>query len=323
MGFNVLITGSTGFVGRALLKRLLVDNFNIRAAVRNDSNNKIHEGIEIINVGELNSITQWKKSLEGVDVVVHLAARAHILHDQVGSSGAEYFRINVDATLNLANQAAKAGIKRFIYLSTIKVNGEFTEPGKFFTPDDLPCPQNAYGVSKYKAELGLREIANESGMELVIIRPPLVYGPDVKANFLSLMQLLSRSIPLPFGSINNKRSLVALDNLVDLIVKCSIHPEAANQIFLVSDDDDLSTTDLLCRLGRALEKPPRLFSLPHSWLHLFARLLGFGGEFDRLLNSLCVDISKTRDILSWSPIIGVDEALSKAAENFKKNEKNF
>jgi len=314
---QILITGSTGFIGIALIARLAEENFNIRAIVRNNKATTFNEEVKVINVGELTTSINWKQALEGVDVVIHLASRVHIMNDQAADPTAEYQRINVDASLNLARQAADLGVKRFIYLSSIKVHGEFTELSRPFVADDMLFPQSSYAISKYQSELGLRELSIESEMEIVIIRPPLVYGPGVKANFLSMMKWLSRSIPLPFGRIHNLRSLVAIDNLVDLIVKCIDHPAAANQAFLVSDGEDLSTPDLLYRMGVALDKPVRLIPIPVLWLQFFSYLFGFDSTFERLCSSLQVDISKTQKLLGWDPIIGVDEGLRRAAQNLK------
>lgn len=314
---QILVTGSAGFVGRALIARLISEQFTICATVRNNTNNTFNPKIKVVNVGELTPLLGWHQALEGVEVVIHLAARVHMMGDQAKDSYAEYRLVNVDATLNLAHQAAKTGVKRFIYLSSIKVNGESTKPGRAFTSEDIPKPQDAYAISKYQAELGLQAIALETGMQVVIIRPPLVYGPGVKANFLSMMRCLSRSIPLPLGAINNLRSLVALDNLVDLVVRCIDHPGAASQIFLVSDGEDISTISLLYRMGNVLGKPARLIPVPVSLLHIFGILLGRQAIVERLCSSLQVDISKTRKLLDWSPPINVDEGLRKVAQGFK------
>lgn len=305
---HILVTGATGFIGAALVNRLKNNNFILSASTRNFVPDYLND-VNIIKIGDLTPSLNWREALLGVDVVIHLASRVHIMKDKAGDPQAEYNLANVDATLNLARQASERGVKRFIYMSSIKVNGEFTDPGKVFTAEDSPSPQDPYSISKLQAELGLKMIALETGIEVVIIRPPLVYGPGVKANFLSMMQWLSRSIPLPLGGINNLRSFVALDNLVDLIVKCIDHPGAANQIFLVSDGEDLSTTSLLYRLGNALNKPARLIPVPISWLYFFATLFGRRMMVERLCSSLQVDISKTRKLLSWAPLIGVDEAL--------------
>jgi len=312
----ILITGANGFVGYAFSEYLLSTGHNARIALRKPLNS-FKLPCEQVFIGEIDVKTDWYEALKDVDVIVHCAARAHIMGETVNNPLEAYRSTNVHGTLNLASQAARAGVKRFIYLSSIKVNGEFTQPGEVFAAEDIPLPQDAYGVSKHQAELGLRLIASETGMEVVIIRPPLVYGPGVKANFFSMMRWVSRSIPLPLGAINNLRSLVALDNLVDLIVRCIDHPGAKNQIFLVSDGEDISTTSLLSRMGTALGKPARLIPVPASWLHIFGILLGRQAIVERLCSSLQIDISKTRKILGWSPPINVDEGLRRVAQDFK------
>lgn len=258
--------------------------------------------------------------MKGVDVVIHCAARVHVMHDQAVDPLIEFRKVNLAGTLNLARQAAAAGVQRFVFISSIKVNGEGTAPGMPYHADDAVTPLDAYGISKHEAEQGLLALAAETGMEVVIIRPVLVYGPGVKANFLNMMSWLYKGIPLPFGAIYNKRSLVALDNLVDLIVTCIDHPAAANQVFLVSDGDDLSTTDLLRRMGRALGKPARLIPIPSKWLEFGARLLGKQALAQRLCGSLQVDISKTRELLGWTPPVSVDEGLRKTAEYFLEHQ---
>lgn len=228
---------------------------------------------------------------------------------------AEFRRVNVDGTLNLGAQAAAAGVRRFVFVSSVKVNGEFTAPERAFSAADSPAPQDPYGISKMEAEKGLRRIAAETGMEVVIVRPPLVYGPSVKANFAALMRAVQRGVPLPLASVTrNRRSFVALDNLLDLLITCIDHPAAANQTFLVSDGEDLSTADLLYRLGQALGKPVRLFPAPPSLLQFGANLLGRGDAARRLLGNLQVDIGHTRNILHWNPPVSVDEGLRRAVK---------
>jgi nucleoside-diphosphate-sugar epimerase len=220
----------------------------------------------------------------------------------------------------LAEAAAAAGVRRFIFISSIKVNGEATLPGAPYTAEAQPAPADPYGISKLEAEQGLRALAADTGLEVVIIRPPLVYGPGVKANFLSMMRWLHKGVPLPFGAIHNRRSLVALDNLVDLLVTCIDHPGAANQTFLVSDGEDLSTSELLRRMGFALGRPARLLPIPSRLLDVAAAMLGKTALAQRLCGSLQVDIGKTRELLNWSPPVGVDEALRKTAEHFLEHQ---
>ena len=273
-------------------------------------------GVAAAQVGDLGPDTDWSQSVAGVDVVIHTAARVHMMHEPAADPLPEYRRVNVQGTLNLARQAAAAKVRRFIFLSSIKVNGEETTLGVPFKADDVPAPMDAYGISKREAEDGLRKLASERGIEVVVIRPPLVYGPGVKANFLSMMRWLSKGSPLPLGAVRNKRSLVALDNLVDLIVTCINHSAAANQTFLVSDGEDLSTTELLSRTGVALGRPARLISVPVSILRMTAFLVGKGEISRRLCSSLQVDISKSRELLGWVPPISVDEALRTTARHF-------
>ncbi len=275
-------------------------------------------GAEAVAIGDLSPATDWTEALRSVDRVVHLAARVHVMTDKSFDPLAEFCRVNVEGTANLARQAAAAGVRRFIYLSSIKVNGEFTEVGRPFTADDAPAPEDPYGVSKYEGEQALRQIAAETGMDVVIIRPPLVYGPGVKANFESMMRWLSRGVPLPLAAVTqNRRSLVALDNLVDLIMTCLCHPAAAHQTFLVSDDEDLSTAGLLRRMGAALDHPARLFYVPPSMLKLGAQAVNQPGIYQRLCGSLQLDITKTRRLLDWTPPVSVDEGLRRAAKGFR------
>lgn len=288
----------------------------VRGAVR--SLNSKPDGAEAFAIGSLSSNTNWAEALSRVEQVVHLAARVHVMNDRSSDPLAEFRRVNVEGTAALARQAAVAGVRRFVFLSSVKVNGEFTEAGHPFTADDAPAPEDSYGVSKYEAEQLLQQIAAETGMEVVIIRPPLVYGPGVKANFESMMRWLARGVPLPLAAVTqNRRSLVALDNLVDLIVTCLNHPAAANQTFLVSDGEDLSTAQLLKRMGAAIGQPARLFYLPPAPLKLGASVLNKPGIYQRLCGSLQVDIAKTRQLLGWTPPVSVDEGLCRAAEGFR------
>lgn len=312
MNMRVLVTGATGFVGGALIAALFEYGYAVRSAARRHSSNLPGE----VLVRELAPNTDWAIALQNVGVVIHLAARVHVMNDTSADPLAEFRRTNVAGTLTLARQAAAAGVKRFIFISSIKVNGEGTRYGEPFTAEDLPQPVDSYGISKHEAEEQLRRLAAETGMEVVIIRPPLVYGPGVKANFLSMMRWLYKGIPLPLGAINNRRSLVALDNLVDLIVTCIDHPAAANQTFLAGDGEDLSTTELLRRMGAALGRPARLIPVPPALLSAGATMLGKRAVAQRLLGSLQVDISKTRALLGWTPPVSVDEALRKTAAHF-------
>lgn len=304
---NLLLTGATGFLGRRLATALeSKPDVNLTAAVRRPFESLT---ANIVDVQDLDANTNWSTALVHQDVVIHAAARAHIMKDEVADPLAEYRRVNLEGTLNLARQAAAAGVRRFIFISSIKVNGEQTPLGQPFTADNTPAPEDAYGVSKWEAEQGLLQLATETGMEVVIIRPPLVYGPGVKGNFASMIKLVEKGLPLPLGAIHNQRSLVSVDNLVDLIITCIDHPAAANQVFLAGDGQDLSTTELLRGVAQAMGRPSRLIPVPASLLMLGATLLGKKAVARRLLGSLQVDISKARHLLGWEPPISVEEGL--------------
>ena len=308
-----LVTGATGFVGYALVQRLTVnrDSGGVVVAVSR-IDRSWPERVRPIQVSNLQPATQWGAVLQRVNTVVHLAARVHVMQDTATDPLAAFRTVNVDGTLNLARQAAASGVKRFVFISSVKVNGESTEPGHAFSEADAPNPQDAYGQSKHEAEQGLRQIASDTGIEVVIIRPPLVYGPGVKANFASLMRAVQRGWPLPLGAVHNQRSFVALDNLVDFIVNCITHPQAANQNFLVSDGEDLSTPDLIRRMARAMNRPARLFPVPVWALQAGASLFGKGDVVQRLRGNLQVDISKARSLLGWVPPVSVEEGLRRA-----------
>lgn len=306
MNDTILVTGATGFIGQALCRALQAEGRPVRAVVRR----AIAQAPDAAIVGEIGPDTHWTAALQGVHCIVHCAARVHVMRDHASDPLDAFRQVNVLGTLNLARQAAAADVRRFVFISSIKVNGEATLHGRPFTAADVPAPQDAYGLSKHEAELGLREIAARTGMEVVIVRPPLVYGPGVRANFAALIKWLKRGVPLPLGAIrDNRRSLVALDNLVHLLIICTRHPRAANQTFLVSDGEDLSTADLLVRLGQALRRPAHLLPVPVSWLQIGARLVGRPEVAQRLVDNLQVDIGKTRELLDWSPRVSVDEGL--------------
>jgi nucleoside-diphosphate-sugar epimerase len=317
---RVLLTGVSGFIGAALVNVAHEKGFIIRGAVRSTSES-IPSFVEQVAVGNILPNTNWQMGLDGSDIVIHLAARVHVMQDMAGNPLSEFRLINTEATLNLARQAAESGVKRFIYLSSIKVNGELTSLGTPFTPDDIFVPTDHYALSKYEAEQGLLSLAKETNMDVVIIRPPLVYGPKVKANFLSMMKWLYNSIPLPFGAIQNKRSLVALDNLIDLIITCIEHPSAANEVFLVSDDEDLSTSELLTRVSNAEGKRAWLLPVNQKVLEFCLGLIGKKDLAQRLCASLQVDISKTKKLLNWTPVISVDEGLKKTTQYFIESNK--
>lgn len=313
---KLLLTGASGFVGRAVLDRLLEDGrFDTTIAVRRGLPG-LSTLVNVTRMGTIDAESNWNNAVADCAVVIHCAARVHVMSDASADPLADFRKVNVDGTLQLARQAAQAGVKRFVFLSSIKVNGESTLAGAPYTADAEPAPADPYGISKMEAEEALRLLSVQTGMEVVIIRPTLVYGPGVKANFLAMMKWLNRGIPLPLGAIDNLRSLVALDNLVDLILTCAEHPAAANETFLVSDGEDLSTTQLLHKMASALEISARLIPVPVWMLTCGASLFGRRALSQRLCGSLQVDIGKTRQLLDWTPPVCVDQALSATARHF-------
>ena len=303
-----LVTGATGFVGRAVCTELAQRKHDVHRAVRRLAGS----GGRNFELGDICPATNWSGALEDVDAVVHLAARVHVMHESAENPLEEFRKVNVAGTEHLARAAVASGAKRFVYLSSIGVNGAQTVLGKPFSETDKPNPQNAYALSKWEAEQGLFRIADETGLEVVIIRPPLVYGPNAPGNFGSLMRAVQRGLPLPLGAVHNQRSLVALHNLVDFIVICITHPQAANQTFLVSDGQDLSTTDLVRGMAQAAGVPARLLPVPVWALQAGASLLGKGDAVQRLCGNLQVDMSKARSLLGWVPPVSVDEGLRRA-----------
>ena len=311
---RILVTGGSGFVGRSVCEQIGSEEIDVFPVVR--SPDKAASSSKCIIVRDIGPDTGWQKILSGTDVIIHAAARVHVAKDTAADPLAAYRHINVAGTLNLARQAADAGVKRFIFLSSIKVNGDNTTIDRPFRANDQANPGDAYGRSKYEAEVGLQQLSQVSGMDVVVIRPPLVYGPGVRANFLTMMRWVHRGWPVPFGNVENRRSLVALDNLVDLIKTCCVHPAAANQVFLISDDEDVSTTELLRRIGVALQRPARFFPLPPALVRAFAAIAGKHGQVARLLGSLQVDIDKTRKLLGWSPVVNMEAALQETARQY-------
>lgn len=314
---KILLTGATGFVGRRLAES--IENLptgELTCAVRRPEGAKF--GREVL-VKDLDSDMDWSTALKGQQIVIHAAARAHILNDEVPDPLAEYRRINVEGTLNLARQAIDAGVRRFIYISSIKVNGEQTPRGKPFSEDDEPAPEDPYGISKMEAEQALKQLEAEAGLELVIIRPPLVYGPGVKGNFATMLRMVEKGVPLPLGAVHNRRSLVALDNLVDLIVTCIDHPAANGQTFLAGDGQDLSTTQLLRGVAKSMHRHLWLIPVPVQLLMMGATLFGKKAIAQRLLGSLQVDITKARESLDWHPPISVEEGLRRCFNSESKH----
>jgi nucleoside-diphosphate-sugar epimerase len=309
---KTLVTGANGFIGRAVIDRLRrVPGHTVRAAVRQRPGRNptvLAADVECIP-GDLHPERDWADSLRSIDTVVHLAARVHMMRETSARPLDEYRRVNVAGTVNLARCAATAGVRRFIYLSSLKVHGN---AGRF-SEESAPQPADPYAQSKLEAETELRRIADEQRLDVVIIRPPLVYGPGVDANFNTLMRAIAGGVPLPLAGVSNRRSLIGIDNLVDFIMTCLAHPRAANETFLVADDEDLSTPELVRRLARALGRSPRLFPVPGSLLRLGAFLTGRQDLIGRLIESLQADISKARTRLAWSPPVSVDEGLMRVA----------
>ena len=311
------ITGANGFIGNNLSKQLAkTPNANIIGCVR-QPHNSLTKNINYVNIDSLLDENAIEKALQKVDILIHTAGRAHIFNTSDANSLADFHTINVDATLNLATHASLAGVSRFIFISSVGVNGCHTESAGAFSENTQPTPHNAYAISKWEAEQGLMNIAAETGLEVVIIRPPLVYGYNAPGNFGSLVKAITRGIPLPLKNINNQRSFIALDNLIDFIITCATHPNAANQTFLISDGHDLSTPDLIRGIANAAGVPARLFPMPTWALQMSGNLLGKSDAVQRLCGNLQVDISKARDLLGWTPPISVEEGLKRAIGNIE------
>ncbi len=306
---KVLVTGANGFVGSALCVALQARDINFVPVVRHANHDKQRA------VGDLSVATKWKNHLIGCDTVIHLAARVHVMHDTSKDPLAAFREVNVEATLNLARQALLCGVRRLVFVSSVKVNGEKTTDHPF-TFHDAPAPVDSYGISKMEAEQALLALSRETGLEVVIVRPPLVYGAGVRANFLRLMQLANMGLPLPLGSIHNRRSMVALDNLIDLLVTCAHHPVAAGQTFLVSDEHDVSISELLRMLAGAMGRRSCLLPLPAGIIAGLAALFGKSAVASRLLDSLQVDIAHTKLQLGWKPVVSMQEAVNRTTAYF-------
>lgn len=320
MPTKMLITGASGFLGRALVRTLSADDHFKLTAVSRTGITDLPSTVLPYQLGDINATTDWSAALD-VDVVVHAAARVHVMNDQAHDPLTLFREINTAGTLNLARQAARAGVRRFIFISSVKVNGESTVAGQPFLADDICAPSDPYSISKYEAEQGLIELGASTGMEIVIIRPVLVYGPGVKANFYQLMRILQRGIPMPLGAVNNSRSLVSLDNLIDLIRVCIEHPAAANQKLLVSDGEDVSTTELARRILKLSGSKTWLMPVPDYLIFSLAKLARREPSARRVLGSLQVDINKTRTLLNWSPPCSLNQGLKRTVDHFLIAEK--
>ena len=307
---TIVVTGANGFVGTHLCQALQQRGMAYRAVVRTAAGSVPTP--HTVSLPGMDAQTDWAQALQGASTVVHLAARVHQVHDSSADPLQAFRETNLHSTVQLARSAQLAGVRRFIFVSTVKVLGEQTPPGYPFRADDPARPQDAYAVSKYEAEQALKALTAGSAMELVIVRPPLVYGPGVRANFASLVRAVVRGMPLPLGSVHNQRSLVGLDNLVDLLLLCTHHPRAAGQTLLVSDGHDVSTAELVQQIATALGRPARLLPVPLPWLRLAGRLTGRNAAIQRLCSSLQVDISATCQQLGWTPPVSVAEGLRRA-----------
>ena len=332
---NILITGANGFIGQALCKRMLAEGYQVRGAVRGAAQmTALPSGVEGVLIGDIGPETDWSKALDGIEGVVHLAARVHVMRESAADPLAAFRLVNVAGTERLARQAAEAGVKRLVYISSVKVNGERTgnkssgqwsgvrgqggELKEVFSEWDVPEPQDPYAVSKWEAEQVLRDVAADTGMEVVVLRPPIVYGPGVKANFLRLLKLVKLGVPLPIASIKNQRSLIYVGNLIDAIITCLVHPKAAGKTFLVSDAQDVSTPELIQMMAGASGRRALMLPVPVWVMRMAGRIIGRSEELERLFRSLTVDISKIRSDLNWNPPYSMDEGLKETAEWYTK-----
>ncbi len=302
---KLLVTGANGFVGQALCCEAIARGIEVRGATRQSC--ALPAGVEpvVLDLEDAN----WTQALQGVDAVIHLAARVHVMQDDSTDPVAEFRRVNVAGTAHLARVAAAAGVQRFVFVSSIKVNGEATDGIRRFSASDTPDPRDNYGVSKWEAEQALHSIAAETGLEIVIGRPPLVYGAGVKGNFAQMLNVLARGIPLPLATVKNRRSLIYLGNFVDALILCAMHPAASGQTYLLSDGEDISTSDLLRQLTQGMGCPARLFHCPQALLKLAGRLTNRTEQIERLLGSLQVDSNKIRRELGWTPPYTLEQGL--------------
>ena len=303
---KVLVTGASGFIGKHVCEALDAAGHEFIPCVR--SSDALISGRKSVVVGDIDAETDWSNYLQGVEAIIHLAARVHVMNETADDPIASFRAVNTSGSNSLARQAAAAGVKRLLYISSIKVNGEQTPDGSF-GPDDVPSPQDAYAISKFEAEQCMFRISKQTGLEIVVIRPPLVYGPGVGGNFIRLLKLVDLGVPLPFGCVKNRRSLVSVYNFCDFLMLCLVHPRAAGQIFLVSDNDDLSTVDLISGIAVEMQKSVRMLALPVTLLNLIGLLFGKRAELERLCGSLQLDVEKSQRLLGWKPPVSVQQGL--------------
>ncbi|HSH72715.1 MAG TPA: NAD-dependent epimerase/dehydratase family protein [Methylophilaceae bacterium] len=318
---SVLVTGASGFIGSALCKELIQRDFKVSAVIRRPFD--ITGISHLYQIDDLSPDIDWHSILIGKGVIVHLAARAHVLTETNNDAEDLYIQTNTLSTLNLANQAAKVGVKRFIFISSIGVHGSKTQDGEVFNEQSDINPHNAYTRSKWSAEQALNEIALNTSMEVVILRPTLVYGPEPKGNFLTLLKLVHSGLPLPFGGIDNLRSFIYLGNLVDVIIKCVKNPNAAGKTYVLSDGEDISTGNLMKVMAKAINSNSYIFAFPRTWLRLGFKMLGKSQTFDKFSSSLVVDSSKVREDLNWLPPYTLQDGIKHVAEWFVKSKKSF
>jgi UDP-N-acetyl-alpha-D-quinovosamine dehydrogenase len=322
---SILVTGANGFVGRALCDEAIAEGFQVKGATRCACH--FDSGVEDVIVGNIDGDTDWTAALNGIKVVIHLAARVHVMREDADDPLAEFRRVNMIGTEHLARSAATSGVKRMVYVSSIKVNGEETAPPhprplplgtmEYFSEQDVPAPQDTYAVSKWEAEQALLRVAQETGLQVVIVRPPLVYGAGVKSNFAQMMSAVVRGIPLPLASVHNRRDLLYVGNLVDALITCAAHPAAAGQTYLVSDGESVSTPELLRRLAAALSVPSRVFPCPPALLKLAGKLTGKSTQIERLLGSLRVNSEKICRELNWKPPYSMRQGLQATADWYR------
>ena len=317
---KVCITGANGFIGKSLCRALVKSDITIKGFVRSINESMKYKDIEYVPVGDISSKINWLDKLNGYECIIHCAGRSHVMNDRDETD--LYKRVNFEATKELAEQAAKAGVSRFIFLSSIKVNGESESKNdknlintKIFTSFDLPNPQDLYSISKFQAEKALWEVSAKTGLQIVILRIPLVYGKGVKGNLSRLIKLVNSGIPLPFSLLNNQRSLIGIDNLVDILIRCIDHKDATGKTLMVSDDEDISTPNLLRLIGSAMGRPVRLFPIPISVLKIFSRIFRRELEMNRLIGSLQIDIDYTKKILNCKPLISLEEGIKRMVQS--------